>query len=283
MVRFVCVSDAGVPSTTTDLLAAACRERSVEYVAVHASAFGFDPAERAQPGDLLYRPSVTSAAMLVEQYLHGPGVATFYADDDPFITVDNPVLRFERAGLPVPRSHRCGATTRDVVLAQVDDVGGFPVVVKVSGYEGGVGVIVVETARSLFSLLDYLWAQRIHPLLTSFIDDATHWRVVVVGDRAVAAYRNTTEVDDFRTFAEDDAALYTDHVDPVLAQLAVGAAKAIGRETAGVDILGHPSGRLYLLEANFPCYFAQAQTVAAIDIAGAMLDHLMAKRLAFGI
>ena len=48
-------------------------------------------------------------------------------------------------------------------------------------------------------------------------------------------------------------------------------------ELAGVDILQHPSGRLYLLEANFPCYFAHAQTLAGVDVAGAMVEHLMAK------
>ena len=60
--------------------------------------------------------------------------------------------------------------------------------------------------------------------------------------------------------------------------LAVSAVQAIRRELGGVDILEHPSGRLYLLEANFPCYFPQAQVVAGIDVAGAMVDHLLTKR-----
>lgn len=280
MTRLLCVTDAGVPETTTDLLAAACAARSVDYVEIVAASFGFDPAERAVPGDLLYRPSVSNAAMLVEQYLHGPGVATFYVDDDPFVSVDNPTLRFERDGIPVPRTHRCAVTTRDVVRAQVEDLGGFPVIVKVGGYEGGVGVIVAESTRSLFSLLDYLWARSVHPTLSAFVPDAVHWRVVVVGDQAVAAYRNTQEDDDFRTYAEDDASLYTAEVEAELASLAVAATRAIRRETAGVDVLVHPSGRHYVLEANFPCYFPQAQTAADIDIAGAMLDHLVAKGLA---
>ncbi len=216
--------------------------------------------------------------MLVEQYLHREGVATFYVDDDPFVFVDNALLRFERAGVPVPRSHRCRPTTTEVVDAFVDDLGGFPVVVKVGGNEGGVGVVVVESPRSLYSVLDYLWAENIHPLVTTFVPDAVHWRVVVVGSRAVAAYRNTTRPGDFRTYAEDNASLYTGDVEPELARIAVSAATAIRRETAGVDVLMHPSGRTYVLEANFPCYFAQAQTVGGIDVAGAMIDHLLTKK-----
>ena len=42
-------------------------------------------------------------------------------------------------------------------------------------------------------------------------------------------------------------------------------------------MLGHPSGRLYVLEVNMPCYFPQAQLRGGIDIAGAMIDHLQAR------
>jgi hypothetical protein len=45
-----------------------------------------------------------------------------------------------------------------------------------------------------------------------------------------------------------------------------------------VDVLQHPSGRFYLLEANFPCYFGHAQENGQ-DIAGAIVDHLLDKSL----
>ena len=44
-----------------------------------------------------------------------------------------------------------------------------------------------------------------------------------------------------------------------------------------MDILEDARGRLFLLEANFPCYYPQAQLVAGTDIAGMMLDHLLKK------
>ena len=69
-----------------------------------------------------------------------------------------------------------------------------------------------------------------------------------------------------------------------LEELAVRAVHSIRREFGGVDVLEHPSGRLYLLEANFPCYFGQAQDVIGVDIAGAMVEELQAKaaRIAAG-
>jgi hypothetical protein len=47
-----------------------------------------------------------------------------------------------------------------------------------------------------------------------------------------------------------------------------------------VDLLEEASGRLYMLEVNYPCYFAHAQFVAKVDIAGRMVAHLAAKAAA---
>lgn len=56
------------------------------------------------------------------------------------------------------------------------------------------------------------------------------------------------------------------------------AAHALGYDFAGVDILLHPSGRAYLLEANFPCFFPQAERFGRADVAGLMVEHLLARR-----
>jgi ribosomal protein S6--L-glutamate ligase len=274
-VTFVCVND-NVPVETVGLLHAACADRGVPFRELDAATFGFDPSSRCQPGDLLYRPAVSARAAKVELFVHGPGVATFHSRD-PYFVPTSPVELFERAGLPIPRTVTASRMSREELRSTVDLLGGLPVIVKVGGYEGGVGVIVADTWRGLFSTLDYLWATGVFAALSAFVPDAVHWRVVVVGDRAVAAYRNLPDEDDFRTHASGAPADYTAEPEPRLTELAVGAARALRCELVGADILEHPSGRHYLLEANFPCYFAQAQLVAGIDVAGPMVDHLMGK------
>ena len=47
-------------------------------------------------------------------------------------------------------------------------------------------------------------------------------------------------------------------------------------EAGGVDILKRADG-CYVLEANFPCFFALAQIRVGIDVAGPMLDYLVRK------
>jgi hypothetical protein len=272
---FACIDD-DVPEETIGLLHRAAADRGVPFRVIEATEFDFDLADRLEPGDLLYRPAVSLRASEVELFVHAPGVATFYADD-PFFLSTHQTLLFERAGLPIPRSWPAAPMDRDALRDTLERLGGLPVVLKVGGYEGGVGVMLLDSWRSACSTLDYLWATGTVPLLSAFVDDAVHWRVVVVGDEAVAAYRNPLRPDDFRTEASDDAADYTDAPPPELADLARRAAQVLRRELAGVDILEHASGRLYLLEANFPCYFAQAQLAAGIDVAGAMVDHLLRK------
>lgn len=62
-----------------------------------------------------------------------------------------------------------------------------------------------------------------------------------------------------------------------LKEMAVRAVRLTRREFGGVDVLEDAGGRLLLLEANFPCYYPQAQLVTGTDIAGTMLDHLLQK------
>jgi hypothetical protein len=275
--RFCCVNDA-VPPETIDLLRQACAARGVAFLEIDAASFDFDPDRQLVAGELLYRPAVSYAAGRVEQFLYSPGVATFYRDADGiFFDPTSAPLLFEHAGLSVPRTLCCWTTDRALLKRFVEHVGGLPVIVKLLGGEGGVGVMRVESLAALFSVMDFAQALGRSPLLCAYVDDAVHWRVVVVGDRAVAAYRNTREADDFRTFAGDDPRDVTAEPEPALADVAVRAVAALHAEFGGVDILRHPSGRLYVLEANFPCYFPHAQRVGGIDVAGRMLDFLLTK------
>lgn len=281
--RFVCVDD-GVPEETTGLLIQACAARGVEYVAIDPRTFDFDDARRLAPGDMLYRPAVSYLAGLVEQFLHAPGVATLHAGADRIhFAASGSAELYRLAGLPLPPSVPCATSDRDWLRSTVHRFGGFPLVAKFGGGEGGVGVVRLDSWPALFSFVDFAISQGRVPQLSRFISDAMHWRVVVVGGRAVVAYRNPIAEDDFRSYASDDPADATDAPDADLAELAIRAVAALRLEFGGVDILRGADGSLYLLEVNFPCYFAHAQRVAGIDIAGAMLDHLLTKaRLATG-
>ena len=93
----------GVPAETTHLISSACAQRNVEFVEVYAPAFDFRPARRLPPGDLLFRPATSIAAIRVEQFLAGDGVGTLYAlsaatrvEDGPAISTCSSSRRISR-------------------------------------------------------------------------------------------------------------------------------------------------------------------------------------------
>jgi hypothetical protein len=275
--RFIYIND-GVPKITTQLLSEACAARKVEMAEIDAPGFLFAPESELAPGDLLYRSATSLAAMRVEQFLYGQGVASFYNDLDAGLgSLPYYALAFQRAGIPVPRSIPVGSTDRDLLRSNVSAVGGFPVIVKIPGGSGGIGTLRVDTFGGLFSLIDFLLDRGIQPLLCAFIDNAVHWRVIVVGNSVAAAYRNVQDEDDFRTFASDDLADFKTPPPGTVASIALRGVQALRLEFGGVDVLEHASGRIYLLEVNFPCFFADPQRVAGIDVAGMMIEHLIAK------
>ena len=274
---FHCVDD-GVPEATARLLRQACAARGVEYVHVDPRSFDFQDDRQLGAGALLYRPAISLAASRVEQFLYADGVATFYRDPDGvFFSPTTSPMHFQRAGLPTPRTFYPHNSPRKIIDSYVERLGGYPVVVKLMGYSRGIGVMRADSPESLYSIIDFAEAEGKSPLLCAYVENAVHWRLVVVGNRVVAGYRNRKDVNDFRTYAEDDPEDFEQPIRPAIADLAVSAVNTLRYEFGGVDILEHPTGRLYLLESNFPCYFATPQEVVGTDVAGAMLDFLIEK------
>jgi hypothetical protein len=220
-----------------------------------------------------------NAALHVEEFLVATNVATFHGETEgTFFPCASPVAVRQRAGIDGPRSFPVATTDPTLLRSFVERLGGFPVVLKVPGGEGGLGVMRVDGMIALASLLDYLVRGQGHvPMLSAYVPDATHHRVIVVGDRAVAAYENPVRDGDFRSTPSSEPQAYTASVPASLATMAVAATHAERIEFAGVDLIQHPSGRVYVLEVNYPCYFAQATLGGGVDVAGPMVDYLVAR------
>ena len=276
--RFCLVSEASVPEETVRLLREACGRRSIPFEVVTARTFDFDPSTRLQAGDLLYRAASSLAASRAEQFLFASGVATFYAaEDGAFIHVNTPPLWAEAAGIPMPKTVYLASASPELLRRQVEQVGGFPVVVKVLGRSSGIGVMLAESFSSLRSLVEYALAQGHNPLLCQFVRDAVHWRVIVLGQESIATYRNKRVADDFRSRGSTDLADFKATPPARVIDTALRATAAFRLQFAGVDVLEDTAGQAWFLEANFPCYYPHAQLYGGVDIAGRMVDFLAAK------
>lgn len=200
-----------------------------------------------------------------------PGVAAFY--DEAFFECLYQGVLFQQHGLPIPRTIHALSADRALLEQQAAQLGGFPLVVRQPGGEGGHGVIRVDSLAALFSLIDYLGPS----LLMEYFEHVVAYRLIVVGERVVATEARCSGPGDFRPNAIGGDTLGAVEPSARAVAIALEAARLMRVEFGGVDLLEDEAGRLVLAELNFPCYFADQQRNSGIDIAGAMIEHLLTK------
>jgi ribosomal protein S6-L-glutamate ligase RimK-like protein len=268
--RFFCVTHRWLDDTNA-VLSAACAERGIEFVLVAPDEFVANARTAPRRGDLLYRAAAGIVGDRVEKQLWQPGVATFY--ETPFFECSSQPIWLARHGIPLPRTAHTLPKDRVKLDRIVRGLGGFPVVVKVPGGEGGQGVIRVDSLPALFSLLDYAPESAV---MMEFFEHVVAYRLVVLGKRVIAAEARHPGAFDFRSNA-GGGLIGRIRAPKRLTSIALSAAKALRLEFGGVDLLEDSRGRVRFAELNFPCYFADQQRDSGIDIAGAMVDYLLAK------
>jgi RimK family alpha-L-glutamate ligase len=113
---------------------------------------------------------------------------------------------------------------------------------------------------------------------------AYDWRVLVIGSRAVAAMRRTGGRGWIHNVARG-ARCEPAELDPALASLAERATAALGLDYAGVDLIPDLSmpgetGAPLVLEVNGVAAWRGLQSVTTVDIAAALVDDLLDRKLA---
>ena len=277
--RLVVISDVPDDDLTLQLVSAA-DSAGVSPVIVEPAHFDHIQPPVLNIGDMLYRVATTHQACVIEQQLVHQGVATCYRDSEgSFVIWDNQTLFLARHGLSVPRTFHSMTTDRTELKRRVEALGGFPVILKVPGKSLGVGVVRVADWPTLYSVADALAsAHGQHVSLMSCVEPAVHWRVLVVNGTVAATYRNIPQEDDFRTCVDEDLKdCFTEPAPDSAQQLAMQACEVLGLEFGGVDVLVHGSGRCYVLEVNFPCYFGHPKDAIGLDVAGVLVEHLKQK------
>ena len=121
--------------------------------------------------------------------------------------------------------------------------------------------------------------------LQRFVEPSTRpghdWRVLVVGGRAVAAMRRVSAhwIHNVARGARCEPQSLRDGAGAQLAELALAAARALDMDYAGIDLLPTPDG-IQVLEVNGVAAWHGLQRVACVDVARAIVDDLLDRRLA---
>lgn len=254
---------------TNDLFRQACRDRDLPISEISAGNMGPAALARSERR-LIYCAATDHASRLLEKLLLRPGDAALH---DPHFPCDHQAIFLRQSGLPMAQA--VYVPDVDVLSQQAAWLGGFPVVVKRPGTEGGQGVSLAHTLEDLsrqVSAPDGLGA-----MLEAFVPHQRCWRLTVLGGEVLAASASVAAEGDFRTNAAGGHVDRSAHLPADAEAIATRAVRSLRLDFGGVDLMEGDDGTLTIAEVNFPCYFADQQTSLGIDIAGAIVDHLIAK------
>jgi ribosomal protein S6--L-glutamate ligase len=177
-----------------------------------------------------------------------------------------------RFGIDIPRTVMC--RYRDEVAEAVEMVGGLPCIIKLIQGTQGVGVMIANTMAEVEGMLDTLWTLGQEILLQELVAESKgkDVRALVVGDRVLAAMRRTARAGEFRSNIHRGGVAEAVTLDREFAEAAVKAARVMGLEVAGVDMLEARTGPK-IMEVNSSPGFEGLEAATGEDIAKAYVQH----------
>ena len=219
--------------------------------------------------------SITYYGVAVVRMLEARGIATTATADGIACSRDKfqSLQLMAQMGLPVPRTVL--ATTPQAAFAAMQAIGKPPIVVKLVQGTQGQGVFLVPNVATVTAVLAKLRALNKPALIQEYIAESRgqDTRILVVGDRCVAAMRRSSANGDFRSNLHLGGTAVSVQLTPEMERLAVAATKAHGLGVAGVDILQSKRGPL-LLEINSSPGLEGIETTTGVDVADEIVQYL---------
>jgi ribosomal protein S6--L-glutamate ligase len=177
-------------------------------------------------------------------------------------------------GIDIPRTVM--ARDRTGLEQAVDQIGGLPAIIKLIQGTQGVGVMIAHTLDEIQTILDTFWSLGQEILLQEFIGEArgTDVRALVVGDRVVASMRRKAKAGEFRSNIHRGGQGTLVELSPQFERTAVHAAKVMGLEIAGVDMLESADGPK-IMEVNSSPGFEGLEAATGQNIARELMAHVV--------
>lgn len=150
-----------------------------------------------------------------------------------------------------------------------------PHVIKLIEGSQGNGVVLAERLSASRSVIEAFRGLYANFLVQEFIAEAkgADIRCFVVGDAVVASMHRQAEPGEFRSNLHRGGLGTRVKLSPAERRTALRAAKVMGLQVAGVDLLRSRKGPL-VLEVNSSPGLEGIEATSGIDVAGAIIDHV---------
>lgn len=181
------------------------------------------------------------------------------------------LLARDGVGLPITAFTNDAGRTDEIIKL----VGGAPVVVKLLEGTQGIGVVLGETHKSAKSVIEAFHGAEIAILVQQYVKEAAGQdvRVFVVGGKVVASMQRTGADGEFRSNLHRGGSGEKVRITPQERSAAVRAARTLGLNVCGVDMLRSKNGPL-VLEVNSSPGIAGLEKATGIDVATPIIEFL---------
>jgi ribosomal protein S6--L-glutamate ligase len=178
-----------------------------------------------------------------------------------------------RKGVGMPRTGF--AHSPDDIKDMIKMVGGAPVVIKLLEGTQGIGVVLAETQKAAESVMQAFFGLKTNILVQEFIKEAggADIRCLVIGEKVVAAMKRQGPEGEFRSNLHRGGTAEIVKLTPTERQTAIKAAKIMGLNACGVDILRAERGPV-VMEVNSSPGLEGIENATGKDVASMMIDFL---------
>ena len=181
------------------------------------------------------------------------------------------LLARKGVGMPITSYAHSVDATDEIIQS----VGGAPLIVKIIESTHGNGVVLAETNKAAESLINAFRSLNADFLVQEFIKESggSDVRCFVVGDKVIAAMQRSAKEGEFRSNLHRGGSAEVTKLKPEERALAVRAAKVMGSDVAGVDLLRSAHGPL-VIEVNSSPGLEGIERATGKDVAGAIIKHI---------
>jgi len=183
------------------------------------------------------------------------------------------LLAREGIGLPVTGFARSTRDTDGLIKL----VGGAPLVVKLLEGTQGIGVVLAETMKAAESVIEAFRGLEANILVQEYIKEAhgEDIRCFVVGGKVIAAMKRKGDAGEFRSNLHRGGSAREVKITPEERSTAMRAARTMGLNISGVDLLRSNHGPV-VMEVNSSPGLEGIERATGIDVAGKILEFIEA-------
>lgn len=204
-------------------------------------------------------------------------MGTFCINESVAISRSRDKLRslqlLSRKGIGLPKT---GFASRpDKIQDLIKNVGGAPLVIKLLEGTQGIGVVLAETNKAAESVIEAFMGLKANILVQEFIEEANgaDIRCFVVGNKVIAAMKRQAGEGEFRSNLHRGGTAQLVKLTKEERATAINAAKIMGLNLCGVDILQSKNGPV-VMEVNSSPGLEGIEVATGKDIAGMVIDFI---------